>query len=76
MLREFLKKRKEIIEQRKLKIRRGNDFICKFRDISQKTGLSYGIVKVYYPDMVYIQKMAEYKFYIETGRVKNIWIEA
>lgn len=34
------------------------------------------MVKAYYPDMVYIQKMAEYKFYIETGRVKNIWIEA
>nr|DAF22557.1 MAG TPA: C2H2 type zinc-finger protein [Caudoviricetes sp.] len=77
MLREFLKKRKEIIEQRKLKIRRGNDFICKFRDISQKTGLSYGIVKAYYPNMVYIQKMAEYKLYARTGRKSDFtWLKA
>lgn len=76
MVREFWKKRKERVKQKNQSIRKGNAFICKFRDISQKTGLSYGIVKAYYPDMVYIQKMAEYKFYIETGRVKNIWIEA
>lgn len=72
MLREFLKKRKERIEQRKLKIRRGNDFICKFREISKRTELSYGIVKAYYPDMVYIQKLAEYKFYARTGRKNDI----
>lgn len=76
MLREFLKKRKERIEQRKLKIRRGNDFICKFREISKRTELSYGIVKAYYPDMVYIQKLAEYKFYARTGRKSDFaWLK-
>lgn len=71
-----MEKKKGKSKTKNQSIRKGNAFICKFRDISQKTGLSYGIVKAYYPDMVYIQKMAEYKFYIETGRVKNIWIEA
>lgn len=77
IVREFWKKRKERVKQKNQSIRKGNALICKFRDISQKTGLSYGIVKAYYPDMVYIQKMAEYKFYARTGRKSDFtWLKA
>lgn len=67
-MRIYFKRKRESIKEKKLKIKKGNEFIYKFREISKITGLSYGIVKAYYPNMVYIQKLAEYKFYARTGR--------
>lgn len=71
-------RQKERIKLNSKKIKNKKDkFIYKFRYISQRTGLSYGIVKAYYPDMVYIQKMAEYKLYARTGRKSDFtWLKA
>lgn len=67
-----LKKSKRQNQENILLIKKGNDYIYKYRKISQDTGLSYGVVKAWRNNATVLKQLAEYYSYVGKERYRVI----
>lgn len=67
-----LKKSKRQNQENILLIKKGNDYIYKYRKISQDTGLSYGLVKAWHDNATALKQLVAYYSYVGKERYRVI----